>query len=244
MIKTRRIWNSFTFHSHRDNRRLIEFPSVCIMSTNRMFWAIPLMSLISCMHDQPAMPIPVDKICFQRQVLPLFVNYCSRVEGGCHDAGNPRISLVDHAGIMRGIQEGNADGSWFFHTIGLSMPPGAEPQLNVEQVGIIRKWIDQGAPNSHCENLPCDTSRLTYSNSASAIFSNYCNGCHDSWVYPNALGFSSYDRAKNSISADPEKFLRSIRYSAGAQKNMPPSCEMNPCDRMKIESWVNRGMPY
>jgi mono/diheme cytochrome c family protein len=165
------------------------------------------------------------------------------VEGGCHDAGNPRIALVEYSNIMNGIQEGNADGSWFYHVIGRGMPPGAEPQLTTDQLDIIRQWIDQGAKNSNCDDVACDSTHVHYADGVSRIFADYCNGCHNSVVFPNSRSFTTLDLIRNAVKADPERFLRSIRYDQGTQANMPPTFQMNECDRHKVEAWVHQGMP-
>jgi hypothetical protein len=199
----------------------------------------------SCAHEDPPKPSSrtQQEVCFQRQVLPIFTSYCSRVEGGCHDAGNPRVALVEYTSIMNGIQEGNADGSWFYHVIGRGMPPGAEPQLNSDQLDILRQWIDQGAKNSNCEEAACDSTHVRYTGNIDHIFTDYCNGCHNSTVYPNPRSFSTLDLIRKAVLADPERFLRSIRYDAGSKAVMPPTFQMNDCDLHKIEAWVNNGMP-
>ena len=203
-------------------------------------------SLLACRHEpiQPPPPPVVHKICFQRQVLPIYVSYCSRVEGGCHDAGNPRIALTSYAGIMNGIRKGNPDGSWFFHVIGTGMAPWAEPQVNSAQLDTIRQWINEGAKDTLCDAISCDTNTtVRYVNDVQTIFSNYCDGCHGSTVYPTGIQFSNYDWAAGYIKSDPDRFKRSIRYAAGAGKNMPPVVPMNDCDRERLEAWINKGMP-
>lgn len=216
-----------------------------------MKWPISLTCLgsislfVSCAHVDPVAPVARvnQEICFQRQVLPIFTSYCSRVEGGCHDAGNPRVALVEYAGIMNGIQEGNADGSWFYHVIGRGMPPGAEPQLSTDQLAIIRQWIDQGARNSNCDEVACDSSHVRFTGGVDRIFADYCNGCHNSVVYPNSRSFSTLDLIRKAVKDDPERFLHSIRYDPGTQANMPPSFKMNECDLHRLEAWVHAGMP-
>ena len=101
---------------------------------------------LSCTHETLVVPGPAaNEICFQHDVLPLFQTYCSRTQGGCHDAGNPRVSLVDYAGIIRGIKPFDAKGSWFYNDIGKGMPPYGEPQLSESQLKIIEQWINEGA---------------------------------------------------------------------------------------------------
>jgi hypothetical protein len=204
-----------------------------------------MFAFCACRHDSAVIPLPppVPKVCFERSVQPLYASYCSRVGGGCHDAGNPRVALVDYAGIMKGIKAGNPDGSWFFHIIGGGMAPWAEPQMSAEQVGRIRQWINEGALNSSCSNAVCETGNPVYANDIQKIFADYCDGCHGSTVNPNPLQFSNYDWARSAISTDPDRFLRSIRYAAGPSKNMPPDIEMNPCDRQRLEKWISQGMP-
>lgn len=202
-------------------------------------------TLLSCEHVETLKPVPVEaqEICFQRQVLPIFTSYCSRVEGGCHDAGNPRVALVEYMGIMNGIQEGNADGSWFFHVIGRGMPPGAEPQLSADQLAVLRKWIEQGARNTNCEEVNCDSTHVRFAGDVDRIFADYCNGCHNSVVFPNSRSFSTLDMVRQAVRKNPERFLRSISYEPGPQVNMPPTFKMNDCDLHRLETWIHAGMP-
>lgn len=203
------------------------------------------LTLLSCRHEtrEPKVKPAPHRVCFQRQILPIYVSYCSRLEGGCHDAGNPRIALVTYAGIMNGIKPMNADGSWFFHVIGTGMAPWAEPQVSSAQLDTIRQWINEGAKDTICDPVTCDTTGARYTNDVQQIFANYCDGCHGSTVYPTGIQFSNYEWATGYINADPDRFLRAIRYSAGPQKNMPPVAPMNACDLARLEAWVKRSMP-
>jgi hypothetical protein len=106
-------------------------------------------SLSSCTRET----IPQDprqrEVCFQRDVLPVLATSCAS-PAGCHDAGDARGSLAEYSTIMKGIQEGDADGSPYFRVIGKTMPPPGYPQPSADQLALIRQWIDQGAKNTNC----------------------------------------------------------------------------------------------
>jgi hypothetical protein len=200
---------------------------------------------VSCKHETLVVPGPAaSKICFQQEVLPLFQTYCSRTQGGCHDAGNPRVSLVDYSGIIRGIKPFDAKGSWFYNDIGKGMPPYGEPQLSESQLKIIEQWINEGAKETSCAPGNCDSSQVGYRNNVELIFASYCNGCHGNDHPQAGLQLSTYEMAKATIKADTALFLHAIQFSSAPQKNMPPFGKLPDCELNKLENWVLKGMPY
>ena len=118
-----------------------------------------------------------DTVCFNTDVLPLYVSYCG--SSGCHDANSKRegVILTDYAHIMLGIRAKQSSSSRYYTIIGGSMPPRTSTQMTATNIATIKKWIDQGALNSQCTNV-CDTTVFTYAGAIQTIIGNNCGGCH------------------------------------------------------------------
>ncbi len=99
----------------------------------------------------PAASVQVD---FDRQIRPLLESRCQ----ACHGAANQMsgLRLDDKAAAMAGghsgpaILPGDSAGSLLIHMVAgyrvkFVMPPGG-PALEPAEIGLLRAWIDQGAP--------------------------------------------------------------------------------------------------
>ena len=98
-------------------------------------------------------PAVSDTVCFNTEVLPLYVSYCA--SSGCHDVTSHREGVIttSYGYIMNGIRPKNVNGSPYYTIIGNGMPPRSHAQLTNTQVAVIKKWIDQGALNTNCTNV-------------------------------------------------------------------------------------------
>jgi hypothetical protein len=109
----------------------------------------------SCVHDL-GIPPGTPEICFDSEVLPLFVNNCSMT--GCHDgiSGESNWKITTYDEVMRGITHGSPDQSYYYLYIigkgGGLMPP--DRPLPLESRAIIRLWILQGAAHTTCPVTP------------------------------------------------------------------------------------------
>ena len=90
-------------------------------------------------------------VSFFKQVVPIFKESCN----GCHHPGKMKgdLDLTTHAAILKGgkhgsvIKPGDPSGSTLVEEISgkePSMPQEGDP-LTAEQVGLIERWISQGA---------------------------------------------------------------------------------------------------
>ncbi|MCY4188021.1 MAG: hypothetical protein OXD30_06015, partial [Bryobacterales bacterium] len=104
------------------------------------------------------LPPPVDrKVDFMRDIDPIFVQHCYRCHGD--EAAMNGYSLWRRKSAERGgysgkpgFVRGDSANSRLIHLVAgleenLIMPPAGGP-LTAEQIGILRAWIDQGAPFS------------------------------------------------------------------------------------------------
>lgn len=194
----------------------------------------------------PAGGIPAvsDTICFNTDVLPLYVSYCG--SAGCHDAGSHREGVIttDYGHIMNGIRPKNVSNSEYYKIIGDEMPPRSSPQMTATHTALIKKWIEQGALNTQCTNV-CDTNSYTYSNAIQTIISTNCGGCHGSKPGSANIYLGDYASAKTYITANTSIFLNSINYvsSLAVSKRMPPSAKLVDCKIIQIEKWIQKGYP-
>lgn len=106
---------------------------------------------IGCRHDGINVS-ELDKVCFQRDVLPIFQNSCGTTN--CHDQrGNEGYSFTDYASIVKAVKPFNPYKSKAYLAItGKAftqfMPPSRA--LSQDQRILIRVWIEQGAENTTC----------------------------------------------------------------------------------------------
>jgi hypothetical protein len=118
-----------------------------------------------------------DLVCFNTQILPLITASCAQV--GCHDAITQEEGLIlnSYDGI---INMGTEDlVKYITLTSGKMMPPLPQPRMDITNINLIKKWIAEGAKNSNCIPINCDTSNVLYSNEIAPIINTYCKGCHN-----------------------------------------------------------------
>ena len=203
---------------------------------------VGLTLLSSCTYDhvQP-------DVCFQSEVLPIFVTYCSTT--GCHNAIDREegYDLTNYDGIMRGVTPKSIIGSRVVTSMTGSgeeqMPPSGYPQPSPEQIATVKAWVKSGAANtSNCATASCDTAAaVTYSGDVAPLMQTYCNGCHGGGSPSAGLNFTDYTSVKNnaisgriqgSMTADPN------------YKVMPPGGNLvSSCYVDKISKWVAAGAP-
>ena len=118
-----------------------------------MFSVIALsMFQLQCRHDGIDVS-SLNKVCFQRDVLPIFQNSCGT--SNCHSAtrGKAGLVLTDYTSIMKAITPSDPYKSKAYQAItgkGFTqlMPPSGALSEN-ERI-LIRVWIQQGAANTTC----------------------------------------------------------------------------------------------
>ena len=189
-------------------------------------------------------PAVSDTVCFNTEVLPLYVSYCA--SSGCHDVTSHREGVIttSYGYIMNGIRPKNVNGSPYYTIIGNGMPPRSHAQLTNTQVAVIKKWIDQGALNTSCTNV-CDTTVYTYNGAIQAILTNNCAGCHGTSPGSANIYIGTYASAKAYISANKSIFNNAVNYSTSiaTSKRMPPSGKLVDCKLLQIQKWINNGYP-
>ncbi len=184
-----------------------------------------------------------DTVCFNTDVLPLYVSYCG--SSGCHDVNSHRsgVILTDYTHIMNGIRAKQSSNSNYYTIIGNGMPPRTSPQLTAANIATLKKWIDQGALNTQCTNV-CDTTVFTYAGAVQNIIANNCGGCHGSKPGSANVYLGDYASAKSYITANTTLFNNAINWtSTSAAMNMPQSGKMVACKITQIQKWIKAGYP-
>lgn len=192
----------------------------------------------SCQHE--VLPtVNASDICFERDVLPIFVSNCAM--SGCHDAGTAaeEYILTNYATIMnKGIRSGRPENSEIWEVIDENEMPPKNP-LTPEQKAMIKTWIAAGAPNGVNCSSNCDSSVFTFSGAVSPLITKNCVGCHQ---YPGASGgveLSSYQGARDI--AKSGAFLNSIQGTNGYKKMPPSGAGLSECEIKQIRKWVENG---
>jgi len=227
---------------------------------------VALNAMIGCKHDLPIAisktnggtnpidtviiipPPPVDTmICFESQILPLFVSSCAK--SGCHDAitAEEDLTLTNYQAIMGGIEANNPSNSEFLEVMLLpqsdnkAMPPAANAPMSAEQIALITQWINQGAQNTtNCANT-CDTTLFQYTAHIKPIMSTYCNGCHQG-TSPSAGINTSTHAGLNAIVING-KLVGSVDHLVGFSAMPKSQPKMDICLRTKIRKWALAGGP-
>lgn len=184
-------------------------------------------------------------ICFERDILPIFVQNC----GGCHGAsgsfgGEHELDLTTYDGIMQRVVKHHPLLSDAYTSVkgnNPSMPPDGHKKLSAEQVYMIKAWISMGAPNSAgCSQ--CDTSAHKFSADIQPILGSWCTGaCHTTSKPDGGFDLSNYSGVK--ACAQSGKLMNSINHTGSAIAMPQGGGKIPDCDIQKIQNWVNAGYP-
>ncbi|MDI1234374.1 MAG: cytochrome c [bacterium] len=184
--------------------------------------------------------VATPNICFQEDVLPLFVSNCT--QAGCHNA-NDKVAHLDlsyYEGIMKSIKANHPfqSESWTQINSG-SMPPSPYHKFTKYEKDIIKHWIKAGAPNSSkCST--CDTS-FAYKTRIEPIFNKWCVGCHSATDAGGGYDFSSYDKSVLSITNN--RLEGSIIHQSGYSAMPKNAGSLSDCDINAIKQWLAAGHP-
>ena len=118
----------------------------------------------ACKHD----PVGVDKldsVCFETQVLPIFVGSCGL--SGCHSAADHKAEFdaTSYASIYKNISPGKPGSSNLYSVVSEPnnpnfMPPSGHSALTIQQLTFLEVWILQGAKETQCATVQQPSSPL------------------------------------------------------------------------------------
>ncbi len=203
-----------------------------------------LFTQTSCKHE--VLPsVDANELCFERDVLPIFVSNCAM--SGCHDAatGADDYILTNYGAIMasddgKGIRAGQSSRSEIWEVIESGeMPP--KKKLTAMEKSIIKTWIDDGAKNGMNCVSACDTSVYSFSGAISPIIAKQCLGCHQNPGASGGLDLSSYNNVKN-VGLNG-KLMNSLRGTNGLSKMPPSGAGLSDCELKQVQKWIDNGAP-
>lgn len=182
-------------------------------------------------------------VCFQENVLPIFVSKCSM--SGCHNSTNQAdgYDFTNYEGIIKGVIAKHPFQSEIYKAIrgsNPSMPPLNYPSLTKKEIDYIKIWIKMGAKNSsNCSG--CDTTNYTYGGRIRPLFDSWCLGCHNTGNAGGGFDFSNYSGIVSSITAN--RLLGSIQHLSGFSSMPKNTNALSYCDINAIEKWIMDGYP-
>lgn len=191
-------------------------------------------------------PVPLDTtICFERDILPLFVSNCAK--SGCHNATSHRegLRLYTYNGIIAGgIKAGNPSTSRLYANITngyMNSTAGSSSygNLTAAQVALIKRWILEGAKNgTNCPNM-CDSNSFAFKANIDPLVQKYCIACHTSGNPSGGAAFDSYAGVKASV--DKGVFWNRLNATGGSI--MPPAGKLSTCQLTQFKKWINAKAP-
>jgi len=206
--------------------------------------------LNSCTHSPWVMPVGErtadPTICFERDVLPIFVSKCTNK--GCHDAASHKggYKLDSYVDIMKkGIVPGNTAASTIWEAIAIKtfnvskMPIGGSG-LTASDFDLIGRWIKAGAVDSGvaCSLSTCDSANFTYAADIEPIMQTYCVGCHSS-ASSTGGSLADYNSVKNA--AVNGRLIGNIRHETGYNPMPSAGFSLSECQIAQIQNWVAAG---
>ncbi|MFL5764201.1 MAG: c-type cytochrome domain-containing protein [Bacteroidia bacterium] len=192
--------------------------------------------LVTCRYDAYN-----PDICFQDNVLPIFVTKCGMT--GCHNSVSHAAGydFTGYDGIMKGITPGHPYQSKIFNEIRgshPSMPP--DQPLSQKEITYIKIWIKMGAKNSSgCSG--CDTAAYTYSGRIRPLFDTWCVGCHNTSGAGGGYDFSGYSGVVASITSG--RLLGAVKHDPGFIPMPQGAPILSDCDISAVQKWINSGYP-
>ena len=192
----------------------------------------------SCKHENLE-TINGDSICFERDILPIFVSNCAM--SGCHDVNTKadKYDLSNYTAILsKGIKPGNPDKSEIWEVIQENeMPPNGA--LTREQKSYIKSWIAAGAKNGTNCVVQCDSNVFTYSSAVSKIMSQ-CTGCHSGNNASAQVNLSNHSGVQ-TVALNGRLMGSLLGHSGYA--SMPPygSPRLTSCQITQLNKWIGNG---
>jgi hypothetical protein len=205
------------------------------------FRLITLFALAAIMLSTCTRDVYNPDVCFQENVLPIFVSNCTR--SGCHNPTDHEhgYDLTTYEGIMKGVTPKHPLMSEVYKVIrgnNPSMPP--DGKLSSKEISYIDIWIKMGANNSsNCQS--CDSADFSFANRIQPLFDTWCTGCHSPGNAGGGYDFTNYSGIVASIPGN--KLQGDIRHLPGYIPMPQNTNSLSYCNIRLIEKWINDGYP-
>jgi hypothetical protein len=185
-------------------------------------------------------------ICFETDVLPIFVSNCAKV--GCHDAITKAkgIRFDNYGEVMKSITANDPAKSNAWKAImddkpTKVMPPPPATVLDKSKKDSIYKWIVQGALNTTNCNTNCDTTVYTFSGGVLPTLQSSCIGCHSGTVPAGNVDLTSYPGV--FAVAITGKLLGVVSHANGYLQMPKGGNQLPDCKIIQIRKWIQSGAP-
>ncbi len=200
----------------------------------------------SCTFDKLPADYATVGICFETEILPIFITNCTG--SGCHNSIDKEdgYDLTSYDKIINDIVPYDATKGHIMESIRDSdpddvMPPPPASPLSAAQITLLEEWINKGAPNTiNCQTASCDSvANVSFASEVMPIIQTNCagGGCHDAGTAAGGYNYSDYAGVKLSVG---NRFIKSINHDASVPV-MPPSYQIGACDITKLTTWINEG---
>jgi hypothetical protein len=206
--------------------------------------------LFSCRHETPDLNT-YQKICFEKEVLPIFQINC----GSCH-TGIGKDSNYDFntpIGIQAAVTPGNPIKSKAYQAIttlwGESAMPPSQP-LSEHDRTLIMLWIEQGAEIMNCTDSNSQSGPPTYGvcfqRDIQPILNSNCAipGCHVQSNPDLGAKFDNYSHTMKQVNPGHPQYSRLYMWVSGSGADPMPPDTLNPLTTAQIDSiysWISKG---
>ncbi len=195
-----------------------------------------MLSLEQCKHEPVITPY-AGTVCFSSDIMPMVISTCAKP--GCHDAiyHKENLSLTDYTSISKDALNGDLMryARYGSSEMKVNTPsPQTLTTLDFTSLSMIQKWIDDGAPNSFCDN--CDTINVKYSTHISSFIQKNCTGCHSSSAVTQ---LTNYTQVKATV--DNGKMYCAITHSSGCLPMPQGGNKLSDCNIRMLKIWIDAG---
>ena len=228
------------------------------------------------MANMPAKPAAMAKnsaapgMSYARDIGPLLISKCGR----CH-SNDPKggFSIISYASLMRGsdtgtvFKPGTGDGSTLIEILKSGDMPRGGGKLADEQIAMLTKWIDAGAPydgdpaaamSDGGSSMPTGSETVSFMRDIAPVIVGSCTGCHGGQQGADNLEIETFAQIKRGgrsgdfLSAGNPgdslliKMLRgTAKDKTGTRPRMPR--RGNPLSEeviKKFETWIAEGAKF
>ena len=183
-------------------------------------------------------------VCFQRDVLPIFVGSCAM--SGCHSSASKKdgYDLTSYSTIIaKGVSAYHSSSSKVYTqcTKG-KMPQSPIPKLDSTKLSYIRRWIDMGAHNDTNCAVNCDTTKFTYAAAIAPLLNTYCTSCHAASSAPASGGGIVLDNYNSVlVQAQNGKLLGDLQHLTGYNAMPQGGAMLSDCKITQFRKWIAAG---
>ncbi len=213
-----------------------------------IFFGAGTIAINACVHAPYVLPVAQRTfspgVCFERDILPIFISKCGN--GECHSSprGASGYTLDNYKDIIsKGIVPGNPAASKIWesvamNTLNVQHMPINRPGLTMAELNMLRAWIAAGAVDSgDCTNN-CDSTNFTYSGAILPMIQVNCLGCHSN---ASATGGSLADYTSIKNAAVTGRLIGDISHTPGYNAMPLGGYRLSDCQVAQVTKWVAAG---